>query len=181
MKSGRRCSRATTHALALVATLLCVLAVTGAQAEPLKKVLILDFELLDDQQGVVPFPEKDARLAMVSQRLRDAISKEGLYDVVDTAAVAPLIEAEAARQSLLECNGCELEIARRAGADRVLLPWVQKVSNLILNLNVDVRDARTGQSVLKKSVDMRGNTDQSWQRGVDFLVRDMVEKGQGNR
>lgn len=181
MKSGGRCHRATTRALALVATLLCAAAVTGAQAEPLKKVLILDFELLDDQQGVVPFPEKDARLAMVSQRLRDAISKAGLYVVVDTAPVASLIQAEASRQSLLECNGCELEIARRAGADRVLLPWVQKVSNLILNLNVDVRDARTGQSVLKKSVDMRGNTDHSWQRGVDFLVRDMVEKGQGNR
>jgi hypothetical protein len=178
MKSGSRCRRATSCALA---SLLWASAVTGAPAEPLKKVLILDFELLDDQQGVVPFPEKDARLAMVSQRLRDAISKAGLYDVVDTAAVAPLIEAEASRQSLLECNGCELEIARRAGADRVLLAWVQKVSNLILNLNVDVRDARTGQSVLKKSVDMRGNTDQSWQRGVDFLVRDMMEKGQGNR
>jgi hypothetical protein len=181
MRSGKRWRRTTTRLLALVTALLCASTVNVAPAEPLKKVLILDFELLDDQQDLVPFPEKDARLAMVSQRLRDAIGKAGLYDVVDIAAVASLIEAEASRQSLLECNGCELEIARRAGADRVLLAWVQKVSNLILNLNVDVRDARTGQSVLKKSVDMRGNTDQSWQRGVDFLVRDMVEKGQGNR
>jgi hypothetical protein len=58
---------------------------------------------------------------------------------------------------------------------------VQKVSNLILNLNIEIRDASTGRAVLAKSVDRRGNTDQSWQRGVDFLVRDMVEKGQGNR
>jgi len=35
--------------------------------------------------------------------------------------------------------------------------------------------------VLTKSVDLRGNTDQSWQRGIDFMVRDMVEKKQGNR
>jgi hypothetical protein len=148
---------------------------------PLKKLLMLDFELLDDQQGLVPFPEKDARLDMVSQRLRDAIDKERLYDVIDNTAVAPLIAAESARQSLLECNGCELEIARKAGAERVLLAWVQKVSNLILNLNIEIRDASTGRAVLAKSVDLRGNTDQSWQRGVDFLVRDMVEKGQGNR
>ena len=180
-RSGRW--RATWRALALgVTTMLVVVPWQPARAEaPLKKLLMLDFELLDDQQGVVPFPEKEARLAMVSQRLRDAIGKERLYDVVDDAPVASLIRAESARQSLLECNGCELEIARKAGAERVLLAWVQKVSNLILNLNIEIRDANTGRAVLAKSVDMRGNTDQSWQRGVDFLVRDMVEKGQGNR
>jgi hypothetical protein len=62
-----------------------------------------------------------------------------------------------------------------------LLAWVQKVSNLILNINVKVLDAETGQVVLAKSVDLRGNNDQSWQRGIDFMVRDMVEKKQGNR
>lgn len=173
---------ATQRALTLSVAMLLAIALHPAQAEqPLKKLLMLDFELIDDQQGVVPFPEKEARLAMVSQRLRAALSKERLYDVVDDTPVQALIQAESARQSLLECNGCELEIARKAGADRVLLAWVQKVSNLILNLNIEIRDADTGEAVLGKSVDVRGNTDQSWQRGVDFMVRDMVEKGQGNR
>jgi hypothetical protein len=35
--------------------------------------------------------------------------------------------------------------------------------------------------VLNKSVDLRGNTDETWRRGVSFLVRSMVEKNQGNR
>jgi hypothetical protein len=153
----------------------------AAQQLPLKRLLMLDFELLDDQKGVVPFPEQEARLAMISQRLRKALIEEGLYDVIDSAPVAQLIRTEAARQSLLRCNGCELDIARKAGADRVMLAWVQKVSNLILNINVKVLDAETGQVVLAKSVDLRGNNDQSWQRGVDFMVRDMVEKKQGNR
>ena len=87
----------------------------------------------------------------------------------------------AARQSLLGCNGCEVDIARKAGADRILLAWVQKVSNLILNINIEVRDAETGKVVLAKSVDLRGNTDKSWQRGIDFMVRDMVENEQGHR
>jgi hypothetical protein len=164
-----------------VAILLALLLPSANAAAPLKKLLMLDFELIDDQQGVVPFPEKEARLAMVSERLRAAFDEAGLYQVVDDAPVAALIETESARQSLLECNGCELEIARKAGAERVLLAWVQKVSNLILNLNIEIRDARTGEAVLRKSVDLRGNTDQSWQRAVDFLVRDMVEEGQGNR
>ena len=176
------------HRAARIALRLCaaVLLATGgpdaaAQQPPLKRLLMLEFELIDDQKGVVPFPEQEARLAMVSQRLRKALIEEDLYDVIDSAPVAELIRIEAARQSLLRCNGCELDIARKAGADRVLLAWVQKVSNLILNINVKVIDAETGQVVLAKSVDLRGNNDQSWQRGVDFMVRDMVEKRQGNR
>lgn len=181
MKYGRcRGKQRLAHVLGLVA-LFAVVASPAASQQPLKKLLMLDFELIDEQAGVVPFPEKDARLAMVSQRLRAALIKEGLYNVIDSAPVAQLIRTEAERQSLLECNGCEVEIARRAGADRVLLAWVQKVSNLILNLNIEVRDAKTGQAVLVKSVDVRGNTDLSWQRGIDFLVRDMVERGEGNR
>jgi hypothetical protein len=153
----------------------------AAEKQPLKKLLVLEFELIDDQKNVVPFPEQEARLAMVSQRLREALVKEELYDVIDSAPVAQLIRTEAARQSLLGCNGCELDIARKAGADLILLAWVQKVSNLILNINIKVRDAKTGQDVLTKSVDLRGNNDQSWQRGIDFMVRDIVEKNQGNR
>lgn len=163
------------------AALLAVAACAVAAEQPLKKLLMLDFELIDEQEDAVPFPEKEARLEMVSQRLRAALIKEELYNVIDSAPVAQLIRTEAERQSLLGCNGCEVEIARQAGADRILLGWVQKVSNLILNINIEVRDAKTGQAVLVKSVDLRGNTDQSWQRGVDFLVRDMVEKKQGNR
>jgi hypothetical protein len=144
-------------------------------------LVFLDFELLDDQKDVVPCPEQDARLAMASRRLREAFIREKLYDVVDSAPVAQMIGAESARESLLHCNGCELEIARAAGADRVLLAWVQKTSNLILAMIVEVRDAETGEPVLARSVQLRGNTDQSWQRGIDFLVRRLVEDGQGNR
>ena len=147
-----------------------LLAVGGPHAAaqpPLKKLLMLEFELIDDQKDVVPFPEKEARLAMASQRLREALIEEKLYDVVDSAPVAELIRTEAARQSLLRCNGCELDIAREAGADYILLAWVQKVSNLILNINIRIRDAETGTVVLTKSVDLRGNTDESWQRGIE--------------
>ena len=160
-----------------------LLAVGGSHAaaqQPLKKLLMLESELIDEQQDVVPFPEKGAPGDGV-QQLRDALIKEDLYNVIDSAPVAQLIRTEAARQSLLGCNGCELDIARKAGADRILLAWVQKVSNLILNINIEVRDANTGQVVLVKSVDLRGNTDQSWQRGIDSMVRDIVEKKQGNR
>ena len=77
---------------------------------------MLEFELIDEQKDVVPFPEKEARLAMVSQRLREALIKEELYDVIDSAPVAQLIRSQAARQSLLA--PVEAPAPRTLGAQR---------------------------------------------------------------
>ena len=82
---------------------------------------------------------------------------------------------------LYACNGCELDIARALRADRVLVGWVQKVSNLILNINVRIEDAATGQVLLLQSVDLRGNTDETWRRGIAYLVRRIAEKDAGSR
>ena len=84
------------------------------------------------------------------------------------------------QSQLHECNGCELDIARSLHADRVLVGWVQKVSNLIVNINIQIEDAATGAVLLNKSVDLRGNTDESWRRGISYLVKDMIDKNQGN-
>jgi Protein of unknown function (DUF2380) len=46
---------------------------------------------------------------------------------------------------------------------------VQKVSNLILNLNIEVSTGN-GEPLYSTSVDIRGNTDESWLRGVRRLV-----------
>ena len=54
--------------------------------------------------------------------------------------------------------------------------WVQRVSNLILNLNLAVWDVPQDRMTLTKSVDIRGDTDESWRRGVDYMLRDMVER-----
>ena len=79
-------------------------------------------------------------------------------------------------RELRDCNGCELDIAKALGAERVALCWVQKVSNLILNLNMEVRSVASGETVYAKSVDIRGNTDESWLRGVRRLVDNIEER-----
>jgi hypothetical protein len=57
----------------------------------------------------------------------------------------------------------------RSEAERVARCWVQKVSNLILNLNIEV-STRQGEILYMSSVDIRGNTAESWLRGVRRLV-----------
>ena len=69
------------------------------------------------------------------------------------------------------CNGCERDFALEAGADWAAWGTVQKVSNLILNINVYIEDAPAKQMKFAKSVDIRGNTDESWRRGLDYMLR----------
>ena len=55
-----------------------------------------------------------------------------------------------------------------------MVAWAQKVSNLILDLNIRITDADSGQVVRGGSVDIRGNTDESWDRGLKYLLTEHV-------
>lgn len=151
------------------------------QAEALKSIAVLDFELIDDQHALSPATVEYARLPVISDQLRRDLATDGLYRVVDNAPQSMLIAHYRATQPLYDCNGCELEIGRALHADRVLVGWVQKVSNLILNINIAIKDVRTGDVVLSRSVDLRGNTDTSWRRGIDYLVKSIVDARGANR
>ena len=164
--------------------LLCAaLWISHAQAHgaELKTIAILDFELVDDQHELSPATVEYQRLRAVRDQLQEEFARSNLYRAVDLDPASELIKKYQSEMQLHACNGCELEIARALHADRVLIGWVQKVSNLILNINIQIEDVATGTVVLNKSVDLRGNTDETWRRGVSFLVRSMVEKNQGNR
>ncbi|MEO6022053.1 MAG: DUF3280 domain-containing protein, partial [Burkholderiales bacterium] len=138
---------------------LALLIGAAVHAEPLKSIAVLDFELLDDQHELSPANVEYARLPVISDQLREAFTTNGLYRVVDNKPEMALIERNREMQPLNACNGCELEIGKALHADRVLIGWVQKVSNLILNINIAIKDVATGNVMLNKSVDLRGNTD----------------------
>lgn len=167
----------------LAAALLCAFSAPCAPAQQLASIAVLDFELIDDTQDKNPetLTAQQKRLTYISDQLRKEINKAELYRVLDNAPAADFIAQLKAGQELHSCNSCEIDIGKKLGADFVLTAWVQKVSNLILNLNIEIKNVATGGKVLNKSVDIRGNTDQSWSRGITYMVRDMVEKKQGGR
>lgn len=150
------------------------------QVAELKTIAVLEFDLIDDQHDLSPATVEYRRLTAIHDQLQEEIAKNGLYRVIDVRRAAELIKMHQSRSQLRECNGCELDIARSLQADRVLIGWVQKVSNLIVNINIQIEDAATGAVLLNKSVDLRGNTDESWRRGVSYIVKSMIEKNQGN-
>jgi hypothetical protein len=107
---------------------------------------------------------------MASDELRGQLRDRQLYRVVDDAPASGLIAELSSMQDLSACNGCERKVGRKLGVERVGVCWVQKVSNLILNINLRVEDVADGKTVFERSVDIRGNTDLSWRRGVKALV-----------
>ena len=116
-------------------------------------------------------PEELDRLHRLDGQLKAGLAEPGRYALVDTA---PLNEKLAALPSLRSCNGCELDLAQGLGAPYVAYGWVQKVSNLILNINLVIKDSATGKIVRADSVDLRGNTDESWQRGLRYLLNERL-------
>jgi len=156
--------------IALPVLLLAAFA-TAARAAPVR-VADFGFELDDTSlQGSMqgPQPEEQARLGRLDAQLRDLLAKAG-YEPVDTAPVT----AEARQQTLRTCDGCEVALARKLGAQVSVIGWVQKVSNLILNINLVMRDVATGKVLRAGSVDIRGDNDVSWSRGLTYLMRESI-------
>ena len=154
-------------AIALV-MLLCA----PGHAEP-AKVAVFDFELVDTSlQGEVDGPRADEqqRLAQTGDQVRKALTLSGRFIVIDIASV----RAAAQARHLQSCGGCEVNFAQQLGADLAITGVVQKVSALILNMNIYLRDARTGQLVTAMSADFRSNTDESWSRTMRFLLRNRL-------
>lgn len=149
------------------------LAVFAAGAHAATRVAVFDFELFDtsgeaDIRG--PKPEELHRLALISDEMRRRLREAG-YDVADLAPERARIDDIS---PIRNCNSCELKVARALGADIEVIGLVQKVSNLILNINFQLRDVETGRVLRAGSVDIRNNTDESWQRGVSYLVRNRL-------
>jgi hypothetical protein len=144
----------------------------GARAAP-SQVAVFDFELVDTSlQGEVDGPRSDeqGRLMRAGDQVRKALAESGRFTVLDIAPV----NVAAHGSNLQACGGCEVALARQLGADLVITGTVQKVSNLILNINFYLRDVHTGQLVTAMSADMRGNTDESWTRAADYLLRNRL-------
>ena len=71
-------------------------------------------------------------------------------------------------------NRRDTRIAAEMGARYAISGEVQKVSNLILSVNLHVRDAATGATVRAGAVHIRGNTDDSFRRGYSYLLRNLI-------
>lgn len=153
--------------------LLLVTLALPAAAAPVK-VAVFDIELYDtslegELRGVDP--AETARLQQLSALLQETVAKREDIVWID---IAPLRERLATMPALYSCNGCETRFAAELGAERTVSGFVSKVSTLILYITLSVRDTASGRLLEQASVSIRGNTDESWQHGLQSLLKRQI-------
>jgi hypothetical protein len=141
---------------------------TAAQAGP--KAAIFPFELIDvSLQGEYTGPRADEaqRLMLATEELRKLAARDAGYEVLDLSGLKSEIEQAG---PFHKCDGCEVDIARRADAEVAMVGTVRKISNLVLVVHIYVRNVASGKVTNIHRVELRGNTDEMWLRGVRRLV-----------
>lgn len=136
-------------------------------------IAVLGVNLSNVKEDLEPTTDEEkARLPKVEELFRSRLDGSGRYSVVP---LPDEMRAKiAAGQAIGLCGGCEIDFGKSLGAELVTWVEVEKVSNLILLMNVYVSDVSTGKVTFFKSVSMRSNTDESWLRSIDYVLKNYL-------
>lgn len=148
-------------------------------------ILVLPFDLydfsLDHRPSTVkPLHRWVSRLAgQVAGNVSGGVSLRALGGA---KAVAALRKVREDYPHATACRSCMLSIARKAGADVVVIGQVHKLSNLITYFDVDIDDVRSGRVL--RSLYMRADgayTDSMWKHIAKNLARRVEHTVAGRR
>lgn len=155
-------------ALVVALTLIPVSALAG------QKAVIFPFDLIDQSQqfeiGLMPKgidPEEKRRLGIITEELIKLIKESGRFEVVDSAPIAAEIEE---KSPMHKCNGCEDDLAKKAGAEIAFIGTVRKASDVLFTVSIYIRDVGKEKVIRQASGEIYGNTDAMWLRAVRYLV-----------
>lgn len=154
--------------------LIAMLCANPARADDAIPLAVFDMTFVNYSQEVdygATNEAEHARIAMLSDYLRELLRDSGRYELVDLSAVRQDL---ALHGSVFKCNRCEEKMARKLGAEISVTGAVNKVSQLIQTVILRERDAATGEVIALYQTDIRGNTDEAWRRGLEFLVHDRL-------
>jgi hypothetical protein len=158
---------------AVLPVIVLLLSWAVARAADPPKLAVFDFEMIDTSlQGEMNGKRSDEqeRLKKTGDQVRKELGESRKFQILDIAPV----NAAAHQNNLQACGGCDAKLAGLLGADLYITGTVQKVSNLILNVNVYLHDAQSGRLITVASADMRGNTDESWSRATHYLMKERL-------
>ena len=157
-------------AASLITAVVLVVSAGSAPAAESRRVAFFGFFLINTSlEPTQPAEEK-------------RLEKLGVFSTGSTYWCSPQLRchpSEVQKQAVAgsgipNCNGCERDLAEKTGTGLVAWGTVQKVSNLILNINLYIEDVQTGKIEFAHSVDIRGNTDESWHHGLNYMIRHYV-------
>ncbi len=138
------------------------------------KIAIFEFELDDRSAGGGIIPEDDIDRPSLVQSTNEAkrlLLATGRYSIVDTSSVAAEVKAA---NGIINCNACEVALARKLGADQALVGVVPRVSRTEYTLFMRVKDARTGAEIASGFTGLRLGANYAWARGVTWLMNNQI-------
>lgn len=111
--------------------------------------------------------DETKRVELLEAAVIARMEEEG-FEMVDIAPVADKVNSI---QNPADCNFCDVRFADELGADYALTGEVQKVSNLILSMNLVLRKVPEGEMIRGISVDFRSNTDETWLQALKYIFK----------
>lgn len=145
---------------------------SGVAAEP-RSIAFLGVEFLNDNEMYEPTSDAErARIANIEEIFKARLTESGRFRFVEVNA--DVKRRIAAGQRVGECGGCEMDYGKELGSQLIAWIEVQKISNLILNTNVYMADVAAEKMIFVKSADMRNNTDESWARSINYIVKNYL-------
>ena len=114
---------------------------TPAFADP-PKLAVFDLELIDTSlpgEFYGPQATSMTRLMRISDQLRKELAESGRFQLLDIAPVS-----DAARQQSSGLRRLRSQLRGSSVRTWPITGMVQKVSNLIININIYLRDVKTG-------------------------------------
>jgi hypothetical protein len=166
------------HRLGLAAAALsCWVAYAAADSLPSTtppiKIAVFEFELEDFSAAgqAKAVAAETSYLALATDEAEQQLRASGRYTVID--AVHSDISA-AKGQGLRNCGGCEAPIALSLGADQALIGVVTKISMTEYTVRFRISSAQNGGPISTYSTDLRMGADDSWSRGVRWLMQNRM-------
>ena len=158
--------------------LLIVLLIPAMPAYAATRAAVFEIEL-QDTSGEQSTPAQAERIRATTEALRRKLAETGKYEIVDLSANSERISKLGFQRS---CVTCFVDIARERGAEVAVFGTVNKVSTLILSMEIKVLSVETGKEMVRGTADIRGDNDRAWLRGMEWLVQHrIVPKESGRR
>lgn len=118
-----------------------------------------------------PSPDEQRRLELAREDLIKRFQEDGRYEIIDISSIGEELKAA---QPFYDCNGCELDLAKKVNADLVMTSSIDKISETHLSLNVAIVDVEASRLVSNASVLIQGNTDEAWLHGVKWITKNRL-------
>jgi hypothetical protein len=134
------------------------------------RAAVFEFEL-QDTSGEQNTPSHAERIRTTTEALRRKLAETGKYEIVDLSADSERIGKLGFQRS---CVTCFVDIARERGAEVAVFGTVNKISTLILSMEIKVLSVETGKEIVRGVADIRGDNDRAWLRGMEWLVQHRI-------